>query len=77
MPKPLDAAMVKAFATGFAQFPVLKERGFSILINVSSKLYVQKKLSLKDVDGNLEDRGSQKSLGSKLVLIVKNTYHSY
>ena len=51
---------MKKFTKGFGDFPVLKERGFSILINVSGKLYLNKKLSLKDVDANVEEWGANK-----------------
>jgi len=54
MGKPLDAKLVSANAEGFRKFPVLKTRGFSILVNTSGKLFVNSRPSQKDVDANLE-----------------------
>jgi len=54
MGRPLDQRTVRAYADSFKKFPCLKTRGFSVLMNVSGKLFKSSKPSLKDVDGNTE-----------------------
>ena len=54
MGKPLDAKLINAYAEGFRKIPVLKTRGFSLLVNTSGKLFVNSRPSLKDVDANTE-----------------------
>lgn len=54
MGKPLNAWLVAAYANGFAKFPVLLTRGFSLLVNTSGKLYESRLPSRKDVDNNVE-----------------------
>ena len=54
MGRPLDADLIKRFAAEFAKFPILKTRGFSMLVNMSGKLFTAKCPSRKDVDANLE-----------------------
>ena len=54
MGKPLDAKLITAYAESFRNIPVLKTRGFSLLINTSGKLFVNSRPSLKDVDANTE-----------------------
>ena len=56
MGRPLDTGLIAAYAASFNKFPILKTRGFSILVNTSGKLFTTTKPSLKDVDANTEDR---------------------
>ena len=52
---PLDPHTVASFAEAFAEFPFLKQNGFSFLIDVSGKLFKMKgRVPLKDVEGNTE-----------------------
>ena len=57
MGKPLNKRLVAAYADAFKQFPVLRERGFSILLDSSSKLFKKNRPSLKDVEANTEAQG--------------------
>ena len=53
MPIPaMDPELIGAFATEFAQYPNLKQNGFSFLVDISGKLF-----PLKDVEGNIEAWG--------------------
>ena len=52
---PMDPHIVARFAEAFAEFPFLKQNGFSFLINISGKLFQTKgRVPLKDVEGNTE-----------------------
>ena len=62
MGRPLCSGLIKQYADSFNKFPVLKTRGFSILVNTSGKLFLNKKPSLKDVDANTEDCYGKKCL---------------
>lgn len=54
MGRPIDQRTVRAYADSFKKFPCLKTRGFSVLMNVSGRLFKSSKPSLKDVDANTE-----------------------
>ena len=54
MGRPLDGELIAKYAEEFARYPVLKARGFSMLVNMSGKLFINKKPSRKDVDANTE-----------------------
>ena len=52
---PMDPHTVASFAEAFAEFPFLKQNGFSFLIDISGKLFKMKgRVPLKDVEGNTE-----------------------
>ena len=57
MGKPIPRRLVEGYAKSFANFPVLKKRGFSIILDISGTVHVKTKPLLKDVDGNLEAGG--------------------
>ena len=40
MGRPIDQRTVRAYADSFKKFPCLKTRGFSVLMNVSGKLFM-------------------------------------
>ena len=54
MGRPLDGQLINKYAAEFARHPVLKSRGFSLLVNMSGKLFVNKRPSRRDVDANTE-----------------------
>ena len=52
---PMDPHTIASFAESFAEFPFLKQNGFSFLIDVSGNLFKLKgRVPLKDVEGNTE-----------------------
>ena len=54
MGRPLDPALISAYAESFGKHDVLKQRGVSVLIDISGKLFKASKPSLHDVEGNTE-----------------------
>ena len=56
MGRPLDAGLIASYADSFNKFPILKTRGFSIVVNTSGKVFTTSKPTLKDIDANTEDR---------------------
>ena len=68
MGRPLNSGLIAAYAASFNKYPILKSRGFSILVNTSGKLFTSTKPSLKDVDANTEDCSGKNGLVWKYLL---------
>lgn len=57
MGRPIDQRLVMAYSASFKKVPILRERGFSVLVNASGQLFKKAMPTLKDVEGNTEARG--------------------
>ena len=54
MGRPIDQRLVMAYSGSFKKVSILRERGFSVLVNVSGHLFKKSIPTLKDVEGNTE-----------------------
>ena len=54
MGRPIDQRLVMAYSGSFKKVSILRERGFSVLVNVSGQLFKKSMPTLKDVEGNTE-----------------------
>ena len=70
MGRPIDQRMVMAYSASFKKVPILRERGFAVLVKVSGQLFKKAMPTLKDVEGNTEAWATPKYPPKKIYIHI-------